>query len=327
MIDLADTLQQTPEADLLARTAVQHRAASVLRPQGAFERLDDIATWLAGWQRTDTPAIKRPALLIAVASEGASVAETGAWEPNTRAMLDAVRAGVATSTVLAESLGASVRVVDVGVGRQRADLAAEDAMTSDDFEDVFEIGRQAVREMRTDLLLVGEIGVGDTTPALAVTMALFGGAVDEWVGSATLGDTEATNSRLAAVNAAVDRVRPVAPLEALRRLGGLEMAAIAGAVLEARVLSIPVLLDGLVTTAAVAPLQILFSGALDHTMAAHRSAEPGHGRLLQKLGLQPLLELNLSLGEGSGALIALPIVRAAALAVSDVATADEWGLQ
>ena len=126
---------------------------------------------------------------------------------------------------------------------------------------------------------------------------------------------------------AVERVAESDPFEILRRLGGAELAALAGATVEARVRSIPVLADGFVSTAAIAPLALAADGALDHVLAAHLSPEPGHGRLLERLDKQPLLDLAMRLGEGSGALVALPVVRAAALAVTDVATFEEWGLR
>ena len=116
------------------------------------------------------------------------------------------------------------------------------------------------------------------------------------------------------------------PLEVLRQVGGAELAAIAGAVTEARRRSVPVVLDGYVATAAVAPLELVAAGALDHCLSAHRSPEPGHGLLLARLGKQPLLDLDLRLGEGSGALAAVPLVRLAAASVTDVATFEEWGL-
>ncbi|MYH87677.1 MAG: nicotinate-nucleotide--dimethylbenzimidazole phosphoribosyltransferase, partial [Acidimicrobiaceae bacterium] len=120
------------------------------------------------------------------------------------------------------------------------------------------------------------------------------------------------------------RVGSVHPLEALRRLGGAELVAIAAAVMTARRRRIPVVLDGFITTASVLPLEAEVPGALKHCIAGHRSAEPGHVRLLEHLNLEPLLELDLRLGEGSGALVAVPLIRMAAAAVVDVATFEEW---
>lgn len=327
MRDVGARLSDAPGEDTLARTSVAHRATNALRPAGALSRLDEIAAWLAAWQRTDLPAVEHPALLIAAGDHGVAARGVSALAPRaTLAMVDAIRAGAATSTVLAASVGASVRLLDVGAGRPTEDIAVADATTTERFEAAFEEGREAAATMSVDLLLVGDTGVGSTTAASAVSHALFGGAAADWVGLGSGIDAEALERKLEAVADAVARVGPVGPLEALRRLGGPEMAAIAGAVYQARLESIPVLLDGFVTVAAVAPLGLLAPGALDHTMASHRSTEPGHGRLLAELSKRPILELEIGLGEGTGALVALPIVRAAALVVSDVATLDEWGM-
>ena len=321
-------LAAAPGPDELSEAAVAQRATNVLRPLGSFERLDRVAAWLAGWQGTDLPEVERPGLLLAAADHGVVARGVSAYPPEvTTAMIDAIRAGAATSTVLAGHLGASMRLLDVGVGAATGDITSEDAMTTDRFLAAFAEGREAVSTMDVDLLLLGEMGIGNTTTAAAVSMALFGGAAEDWVGPGSGIEEERRADKADVVRRAVERVGPADPFEVLRRLGGLELAAIAGAVVEARMRSLPVLLVGFVTTAAVAPIEVAMPGALDHTYAAHVSSEPGHRLLLERLGKAPLLDLELRLGEGSGALLALPIVRAAAVAVTDVATFEEWGLR
>lgn len=328
MIDVSSDLAVAPGEDALARAALVQRASSLIRQPGALDRLDDVASWLGAWQRTDTPAVERPALLLTAADHGVASRDVSSQHPNaTVATIDAIRAGAATSTVLAASLGVSIRLIDVGAGRPTQDIAIADAMTPERFESAFDEGSEAVATMTADVLLLGDIGVGSTTAASAVSLALNGGEASEWVGAGSGVDADGLRRKIEAVTTAVARVGRVDPLEALRRLGGAEMAALAGAVYEARRRSIPVLLDGFVTTAAAAVLESLVPGALDHTIAGHRTAEPGHARLLDALGKQPLLDLAIRHGEGTGALLALPIVRAAAFVVSDVATIDEWGLR
>ncbi len=328
VIDVPDRLAGAPGEDSLARTALVHRAANLLRPRGALRRLDEVAAWLGAWQRTDTPDVESPGLFIAAADHGVAEHGVTALRPDfTIAAVDAIRAGAATSTVLAANLGASMRLVDVGAGRPTEDITGADAMSVERFESAFGEGREAAATMGTDLLLIGDIGVGSTTAAAAVSYAVFGGEAPEWVGLGSGIDGDQQRRKTEVVATAVARVAATGPLEALRRLGGPEMAAIAGAVYEARLRSIPVLLDGFVTTAAAAVLEALTPGALDHTTASHVSTEPGHRRLLEILSKPPLLDLGFRFGEGSGALVALPIVRAAAVAVSDVATVDEWGLR
>lgn len=327
MIDVSSGLAQAPGEDSLARTAIVHRAANLLRPPGSLQRLDEIAAWLGAWQRTDTPAVEAPVLLIAAGDHGVSAHQVSAQRPDiTVATVDAIRAGAATSTVLAASLGASVRVVDVGAGRPTGDILVEDAMSVERFELAFQEGREAVTTMSTDLLMVGDIGVGATTAASALCSKLYGES-DEWVGSGSGVDVDGLHRKLEVVATAAARVGEIGPLEALRRLGGAEMAVLTGAVYEARLRSVPVLLDGFVATASAAVLESIHPGALDHTLAGHRSTEPGHARLLTLLSKQPVLDVGIALGEGTGALLSLPIVRAAALAMSDVATVDEWGLR
>lgn len=328
MIDLSTGLAEAPDEDTLARTAIAHRAVNLLRPPGSLRRLDEIASWLGAWQRTDTPAVEAPVLLIAAGDHGVAGRQVSVLRPEfTVATIDAIRAGASTSTVLAGSLGASLRLVDVGAGRPTADIVAQDAMSVERFESAFQQGRDAVGTLTTDLLMLGDLGIGATTAAAALCSNLFGGEAVEWVGRGSGIDDDGLERKVEAVAAAVTRVGAVRPLEALRRLGGAEMAALAGAVYEARLRSVPVILDGLVATTSAAVLESVMAGALDHTLAGHRSNEPGHARLLGVLSKQPVVDVDVAMGEGTGALLALPIVRAAALAVSDVTTIDEWGLR
>jgi nicotinate-nucleotide--dimethylbenzimidazole phosphoribosyltransferase len=265
---------------------------------------------------------------VFVADHGVADEGVSAYPPGVTAeMLRALRAGVATAGVMVRALGARLEVVDVGVERPSGNIAREPALTEARFRECFEAGRLAVAGLaRTDLLVLGEMGIGNTTPAAAVCAALFGGAAEDWTGRGT-GIDDATYARkVAVVEAARRRADGSGPLEILRRVGGSELAAIAGGALEARLRSVPVVLDGFVVTAACAALDVARPGALDHCLAGHCSGEPGHRLLLDKLGKPPLLDLGLRLGEGSGALAAVPLVKLAAACVTDVATFAEWGL-
>jgi nicotinate-nucleotide--dimethylbenzimidazole phosphoribosyltransferase len=301
----------------------------VLRPAGAFRRLDEVATWLAGWQRTVCPSVARPAAMVFVADHGVAVEGVSAYPATVTAeMLRALREGVATAAVLCRCVGAALQVVDVGVGRPTGNIASEAALSPDGFTAAWETGRAAVATIESDLLVLGEMGIGNTTPAAAVACALFGGPASQWVGRGTGLDDDGVARKTAVVERAVTRIGAdvTDPLEVLREVGGAELVAIAGACAEARARSLPVLLDGYVVTAAVAALEVASRGALAHCLAGHRSPEPGHSLLLDRLGLDPLLDLDLRLGEASGALLAVPIVRMAAAAVTDVATFSEWGI-
>jgi nicotinate-nucleotide--dimethylbenzimidazole phosphoribosyltransferase len=314
--------------DAAAAAALAQRAARVLRPAGALAALDEVAVWLAAWQRRSDPRVDRPSTLVFVADHGVSGRGVSAYPAAvTTAMLGALQAGVATASALSRQVGADLVAIDVGVGRPTGDLATEDALDHARFDEAWFAGVDAVSGLDADLLVLGEMGIGNTTAAAAVAAALFGGGSEPWCGRGTGIDDEALGRKRRAVAAAVERIGPdPAPLDVLRRVGGAELAAIAGAAAEARRRSLPLLLDGFITTAAVASLARAVPGFLDHAWAGHRSAEPGHGRLLGHLGKRPLLTLDLRLGEASGALVALPLVRAAAAAVVDVATFDEAGV-
>jgi nicotinate-nucleotide--dimethylbenzimidazole phosphoribosyltransferase len=326
-LDLAASLAGLPPPDAAAAAAVTERARRVLRPAGAFARLDEVAAWVAGWQRREDPGVERPACVVFVGDHGVTARGVSAYPGAiTAAMLGAMRAGVATASVLSRQLGANLVVVDVGVGRPTSDLSVQAALSAERFEAAFQAGRDAVASLDADLLVIGEMGIGNTTAAAATCAALFGRTAEDWTGRGTGVDEPTYARKVAAVRRAVDRVRDLTPVEIMREVGGSELAAMAGATLEARLRSLPILLDGFVVTAAVAPLDVIAPGALDHCLAAHVSSEPGHRLLLEKLGKQPLLDLDLRLGEGSGALMALPLIGLACAAVTDVATFEEWGI-
>ena len=328
---LASLLTDLPEPDERARAAVAERAASVLRPTGALARLDEVAAWLAAWQRTERPAVDAPHAVVFAADHGVAAAAGVSAYPTevTVAMLDALEKGAATAAAMTKALGMTLDVVDVGVARPTGDLRFEPAMDEARFDEAVQAGVDAVaRAAAADLLVFGEMGIGNTTAAAAVAATLYDEPAAEWCGRGTGLDDDGVARKIEAVEACRARVRAITrdPIEILRHAGGAELAALAGAVAEARHRSIPVLLDGYVVSAAIAPLAVARPGALDHVLAAHRSAEPGHRRLLERLGLVPLIELDLRLGEGTGALVAVPLVKLAAVAVVDVATFQEWGL-
>ena len=317
-----------PGPDEPAADAVRSRASQVLRPAGALARLDDIAAWLAGWQRTTTPAVDRPALLVFVADHGVAAEGVSAYPSDvTASMFKALDEGVATANVVARSIGASVSIFDVGVGNPTANLAVEAALDEERFRECFEAGRRAVADTDADLLVFGEMGIGNTTAAAAVTATLLGVAADECTGRGTGVDGAGFERKKNVVDAARRRTGVVPPLGVLREVGGAELVAIAGAATEARLRSIPVVLDGFVVCASVAPLSELVAGALDNCLAGHLSPEPGHRLLLDRMRKHPLVDLEMRLGEGTGALAAVSLVRLAAAAVTEVATFEQWGVE
>jgi nicotinate-nucleotide--dimethylbenzimidazole phosphoribosyltransferase len=339
---LDEALSTLPAPDDETAALVRARADEVLRPAGALARLDEVAVWAARWQRTAEPAVRRPAALIFAADHGVAAAGVSSYPVEvTGAMLAAFRAGRSTINAFARGAGATVEAIDVGVGRPTGDLRIEAALDEHRFAEAVEAGRAAVDALDADLLVVGEMGIGNTTAAAAVAAGLDAlgllpggpaGALDPagWVGRGTGVDDEGMARKRDAVEAGVRRAVEALgggradPLEVLRHLGGAELVAMAAAVVAARHRRLPVLLDGYVVTAALAPLAAVRDDALDHVLAGHCSAEPGHRRLLDRLGMRPLLDLDLRLGEGSGAMAAVPLVAMACAGVVEVPTFGEW---
>ena len=188
-------------------------------------------------------------------------------------------------------------------------------------------GMMAVEE-GIDVLALGEMGIANTTSAAAICLALFGGEARDWVGRGTGIDDAALRRKTAVVETGVARHREHLsdPFEVLRCLGGLELAAIAGAIMAARMARTPVVLDGFTCTVAAAVLHVASPGALDHCQVAHRSAEAGHRRLLERIGKEPLLDLGMRLGEASGAALAMLLLKAASACHDGMATFDEAGV-
>ena len=323
---LAEALATMPHGDVAAGEAVRARAAEILRPAGALARLDEVAAWVAEWQGTATPAVRKPAALIFAADHGVAAAAVSKYPIDvTAAMLAAYRAGKSTISAFAAIAGATVSAIDVGVGHPTGDIRFEPAMTHERFDEACTAGRHAVESLDTDLLVLGEMGIGNTTVAAAVVAAISGGDVAPWVGRGTGVDDEGLARKRDAVRTAVERIAGVSdPLEVLREVGGAELVAIAAAIVAARLRGLPVLLDGYVVTASALPLRAASSVALDHCQVGHCSAEPGHRALLEQLGKRPLLDLEMRLGEGSGAMAAVPLVAMACVGVTEVPTFGEW---
>lgn len=323
---LDEALATMPTGDDEAAGVVSARAAEILRPAGALARLDEVAAWVARWQRTSTPAVRKPAALIFAADHGVAAAGVSKYPADvTGAMLAAYCAGKSTITAFAAIAGATVDAIDVGVGRPTGDIRVESAMSEERFEEACAAGRRAVDGLDADLLVLGEMGIGNTTAAAAVVAAIAGGDVAQWVGRGTGVDDDGLSRKRAAVRMAVDRIAGVLdPLDVLREVGGAEMVAITAAIVAARHRRLPVMIDGYVVTASALPLTGTRTDSLDHCLVGHCSAEPGHRLLLQRLGKQPLLDLDMRLGEGSGAMAAVPLVAMACAGITEVPTFGEW---
>jgi nicotinate-nucleotide--dimethylbenzimidazole phosphoribosyltransferase len=324
---LHDRINDLPTCDLAARDAVHARAAQILRPSGALAWLDETAAWVASWQRTAHPSVVKPSALIFAADHGVAAASNVSAYPTgiTEAMFGAYKQGRSTINAFARIAGATVEAIDVGVGKPTGDIRSEAAMDEERFDETIQIAFDAVARLDCDLLVLGEMGIGNTTASAAIAAALAGGETAAWVGRGTGVDDEGLARKRQAVQEAQRRIAGITdPIEILREVGGAELAAIAAATLAARHRSIPVVLDGYVVTAAVLPLIFANPAALDHCTVGHCSAEPGHRKLLERLDKRPLLDLDMRLGEGSGAMAAVPLIAMACAGVTEVPTFSEW---
>jgi nicotinate-nucleotide--dimethylbenzimidazole phosphoribosyltransferase len=311
-----------------AAEAARARQDTLTKPQGSLGRLEEIAMWLARWQGRAMPKLDRVQVVVFAGSHGVTARGVSAFPAEVTAQMVAnFAAGGAAINQLAKAAGAELTVVPLQIERPTADFTTAAAMTTQEFLDAVSTGYEAVGK-DTDLLCLGEMGIGNTTAAAAVAAALFGGAGMDWVGRGTGVDDAGLKRKAAVVDAAIAHHAPVLanPLSALISVGGRELAAIFGATLAARQHGVPLLLDGFVCTAAAAPLARIGSGGLSHALAAHASAEAGHRRLLEKLGLKPLLDLNMRLGEASGAALAINIVRSALACHAGMASFAEAGV-
>ncbi|GBR22708.1 nicotinate-nucleotide-dimethylbenzimidazole phosphoribosyltransferase [Acetobacter orleanensis NRIC 0473] len=314
------------------------REAELTKPAGSLGRLEDLTQWLGRWQKRALPRLEQVQVLIFAGNHGVVQQGVSPWPQTVTAqMVQNFEQGGAAINQLATVAGAILRVVPVQHLTATADFTMAPAMTEEAFLEAVQTGFNAVPR-KCDLLCVGEMGIGNTTAAAALAAGLFGGSGSEWAGRGTGLDASGVAHKARVIDAALahhkaDMTTNGTPpqfdaLEVARRLGGYELAALLGATLAARHFGIPVLLDGFVCTAAVAPLARLMAGAqrasasggLDHTRLSHCSAEAGHARLAAQLELAPLLDLGLRLGEASGAALAVPLLRAAVACHAGMAT-------
>jgi nicotinate-nucleotide--dimethylbenzimidazole phosphoribosyltransferase len=328
MTDLQELLTDLPGPDTKARATATARQARLTKPAGSLGRLEEMAIWLAAWQGRHSPTLDSAQVLVFAGNHGVVEHGVSAYPPKVTAQMVAnFRSGGAAINQLAAAAGAVLSVIDIELDRPTADFTAAAAMTPRELSEALDIGIAAVPGA-ADILLLGEMGIGNTTAAAALAQALFGGTADDWVGAGTGVDRDGIRRKAQVVRRAVEYhgAALADPMEALRRLGGRELAAIAGAVAAARRRRIPVVLDGYVATVAAAVLARIDGAALDHCQIAHISTEAGHRRLLDHLGKRPLLDLDMRLGEASGAAVALAVLRGAVAAHNGMATFEEAGV-
>ncbi|GAB6855401.1 nicotinate-nucleotide--dimethylbenzimidazole phosphoribosyltransferase [Asaia astilbis] len=307
--DLHTACTTLPEPDLDAISQIGEREAVLTKPAGSLGRLEELVEWFGSWRPLH---IHQADICIFAGNHGVLAQNVSCWPASvTAAMVQNFTQDGAAINQLARSVDARLSVFPMEDLTPSADFTQQAALSRDAFLRAVSVGYDAVPDS-CDLLALGEMGVGNTTPAAALSAALFGQDGTYWAGmGAGLDEAGVTRKARAIDKALALHGRNHSPLDLARLYGGHELAALLGAALAARHRRIPVLLDGFVVTAAVAPLAALAPTGLAHTRLAHRSQEQGHSHLCRFLGLNPLLDLQLRLGEGSGAAMAIPLVRAA----------------
>lgn len=322
------------------------RQLQLAKPAGSLGRLEELGVWLSACQGACPPhALTRARVVVFAGDHGISAQGVSAYPSSvTGQMVGAVLAGSAAVNVLAETTGASVRLVDVAVDadtpgvvsqhkvrRSSGSIDREDALTDAEVRAAVAAGRAVADEevdTGADLLLVGDLGIGNTTVAAVLVAAMTGNEPVAVVGRGTGVDDNGWMRKAAAVRDALRRATPTVhePLVLLRTAGGADLAAMAGFLAQAALRRTPVVLDGLPVTAAALVAEELAPGAKAWWVAGHRSAEPAHAFALAHLGLSPVLDLDLRLGEGTGAVLALPVLQASVRVLAEMATFADAGV-
>lgn len=314
--------------DMAAKAAAEARNAQLTKPPAALGRLEGLAIWMASWQGTDRPKVSSPQIAIFAGNHGVAAQGVSAFPPEVTAqMVMNFEAGGAAINQLAKLHGARMDVHALQLDVPTSDFTQGAAMDEEDLLDALNIGWSALAE-EIDLLIVGEMGIGNTTSAAALATCLLGGEPKAWAGRGTGVDDAGIALKadvIARGMAANDRLC-MTPLGALQALGGREIAAMAGAMAAARMRGVPVLLDGFIATSAALVLHKIDTTLTAHMQAAHVSDEQAHAAMLADLGLEPLLDLKMRLGEGSGAGVALGVLRAALACHSGMSTFADAGV-
>lgn len=326
--DIRNLLANLPGPDQASAQKAAEREGQLTKPPGALGRLEEISQWLATWQARHPARVERALVAVFAGNHGVVAQGVAAFPQEvTKQMVANFANGGAAINQLCKTNDISLKIFELALDIPTRDITQDAALDEGECAATIAYGMEAVAE-RADLLCIGEMGIGNTTIAAAICNGLYGGKASDWVGPGTGVIGEGLARKIDAVERAIklhaDHLHD--PLEVLRRLGGRELAAMAGAILAARYQKVPVVLDGYVACAAAAVLHKANPQALDHCIAGHCSAEPAHRKLLENLGMKPLLDFGMRLGEASGAALAVSIIRSAADLHAGMATFAEAGV-
>lgn len=344
---LNQTLAAIQPLDQAAMAAAQSRQSQLTKPEGSLGRLESLSIQLAGITGRLNPPLTARAIIVAAGDHGVAEAGVSAFPPavTPQMVLNFLQGGAAIN-VLARQSGARVIVLDAGVAAElpvhpnliqakvawgTRNFVNGPAMTRPEAVQAIEAGIKAVeQEAEAGLHLVGtgDMGIGNTTPSSAIGAVMTGALLEEVTGRGTGIDLQTWQHKVAVIQKAIalNRPDPADPLDVLAKVGGFEIGAIAGIILGAAARRIPVLVDGFISTAGALIAAALAPDSRHYIIAAHRSVEPGHRIMQQHLDLQPLFQLDLRLGEGTGAALAIPVVVAAAAILNEMATFADAGV-
>lgn len=323
--DIRDLFTKLPGPDTAARAAALARQSELTKPPGSLGRLEEIAVWLASWQGLERPQISRPLCAIFAANHGVVSQGVSAFpQAVTAQMVANFSAGGAAINQICRTFDVGLKVFELALELPSKDITEDAALSEAECAATIAYGMEAIAG-EVDVLCIGEMGIGNTTIASAVAFGLYGGEPGDWVGPGTGVDAKgvARKAEVIAKAVALHKDHLGDPLEVLRRLGGREIAAMVGAILAGRIQRVPVLIDGFVATSAALIVHAMDPGGLDHCLMAHKSAERSHEKMIEKIGKKPLLDLGMRLGEGSGAALAVSVLRAAVETHNGMATFAE----
>lgn len=325
--DFRDLVNLVPGPDEAAVAAFRARDAQLTKIPGSLGRLEEIVELLAAVTGKAPPKVEKPLVAVFAANHGITAKGVSAYPSEvTKQMVANYAVGGAAINQICMVSDIGLKVFELALDFPTPDISETDAFDEAGCAATMAFGMEALAG-GTDLLCLGEMGIGNTAVASALYLALFGGTAEDWVGPGTGVAGAALANKAKVVAEAVSRIAgETDPFQILRRIGGREIAAMVGAILGARHQKVPVVVDGFVTSAAAAVVHALNPAAIDHCIFAHVSAEPAHRRALAAMGKTPLLDLGMRLGEGTGAAVAASIIRAAAATHAGMATFAEAGV-
>ncbi|MBL4693196.1 MAG: nicotinate-nucleotide--dimethylbenzimidazole phosphoribosyltransferase [Magnetovibrio sp.] len=326
--DVRQILGDLPGPDRKAGKAAGEREPQLTKPRNSLGRLEKLAAWTAIWQGRYPPRMMKPNAHIFAGNHGVVQQGVSAYPQDvTKQMVKNFERGGAAINQLCDTFGVGLCVESMDLDNPTQDFTLAPAMSDEECADAIQFGMSVI-DSGSDIACLGEMGIGNTTSASAICLALFGGRSVVWTGPGTGIDQTGINHKAEIISRAVGLHKSIMHdgLDVLRCVGGRELAAIVGAVIGARLQQVPVMLDGFVSTAAAAPLAAMSKHLLDHCKVGHVSHEPGHKLLLEKLGKVPLLDQNMCLGEATGAVLSVGILKAAVACHNNMATFAEAGV-